>query len=354
MRRHLLPLPQAEEAVEVDAVLAVDDPVGQAIAGAAPVRAVQDQQTLGELGLDSLALVDLALALEEKTGKAVGDEDLSLGMTVAQVRDLLAGKAEEGGPRQVLAESATSAEQPLWPYTWGRGFRLLSLPIDLLYTLSVTRTIVVGGEHLHGLPPRVILAGTHHGFPDLMLVRRGLARTPARRLSGRLIVAAGAWGMGGAGLWGRYAILAFGLYPLRQYSDRDVSLRGLARLAAAGNPVLIFPQGTHSDPEEERADAPRVRFKPGVGHLAAALDAVVVPFGLAGTEKLIPPNLDGFTGPVIAGGVPVAITRGPLAIAFGPPTSLGPDESLQAFAQRLQAVCYDLTRQAEAALAAGS
>ncbi|MGN6673931.1 MAG: hypothetical protein ACTHMA_11555, partial [Thermomicrobiales bacterium] len=73
--------------------------------------------------------------------------------------------------------------QPVWPYTWGRAFRFLSLPLDLLYRAAVTRTIVLGGEQLADLPERVIFAGTHHSFADVPLLRRGLARTPARRLA---------------------------------------------------------------------------------------------------------------------------------------------------------------------------
>ncbi|HLH22147.1 MAG TPA: 1-acyl-sn-glycerol-3-phosphate acyltransferase, partial [Chloroflexota bacterium] len=140
------------------------------------------------------------------------------------------------------------------------------------------------------------------------------------------------------------------LYPLQQHGEREASLRGLARLAAEGNAILIFPQGRHATLAQERADDPAVRFKPGVAHLAAALDAAVVPFGLAGTEQVIPPDLDHFNGPVIAG-IPVALRRGPLAIAFGVPLTLQPGESPHAFAARLQAVCYALTRQAEAAIA---
>ena len=350
VRRHLLPLPEADAAVEVDSVLASDDPVGQVIAAAVRVAGLEPGQTLGELGLDSLALADLALTLEEKTGKVVGDGDLSLEMTVAQVRELMAGAAGERLAEGRLAELGSSARRPLWPYTWGRAFRFLSFPIvGLLYRLSVTRTTVLGGEHLANLPPRVIVAGTHHSFPDMSLVRRGLAKTPARSLAGRLVVATAARGFGEAELAQKYARLAFGLYPLRQYGDRDVSLRGLATLAAGGNPVLIFPQGTHAKPEEERADDPRVRFKPGVAHLAASLDAVVVPFGLAGTEKLMPPAADHVTGMAIAG-MPFSINRGPLAIAFDAPLSLQPNESTQVFAGRLQEVCYRLTRDAEAAL----
>lgn len=130
---------------------------------------------------------------------------------------------------------------------------------------------------------------------------------------------------------------------------RDVSLRGLARLAQRGNPVLIFPQGTHARPDEERSDDPRVRFRPGVAYLARALGAAVVPFGLAGIETLMPADPSRFAGPKIAG-VPVSLKRGPLAIAFGPPLRIGSDESPQAFAARLQAISYALTRQAEEAL----
>src|SRR4029079_3299792 len=100
--------------------------------------------------------------------------------------------------------------------------------------------------------------------------------------------------------------VAFGIYPLRQYGEREASLRGLAKLAAAGNAILIFPQGAHVDPDKERAGDPAGRFKPGVGVLAEALAAVVVPFGLAGTEQLMPAHLDQYHGLFIAG-IPVSI-----------------------------------------------
>jgi long-chain acyl-CoA synthetase len=345
VRRHLLPAPQAAEAIKVDMLQAADDPVAQAVAGVARVRGVQPGQTLGQLGLDSLGLVDLALALEEKTGKAVADGDLRLDQTIEDVRALLA--------RARTADDATSpalaGAVPLWPYTWGRAFRFISAPFDLLYRLAITRTVVLGGEHLAGLPPRVIVAGTHHSFADVALVRYGLGKAPARRLASRLVVAAGAGGPGWNSPLARYAVLAWGLYPLQQTQERDASLRGLVRLAQAGNAVLIFPQGTHARREQERQQDPSVAFRPGVAHLARALDAAVVPFGLAGTEQVMPAFLEDFHGPVVAG-VPVSLKRLPLAIAFGPPLTPGPDEDAHAFAARLQAACYALTDRAEQAL----
>lgn len=70
---------------------------------------------------------------------------------------------------------------------------------------------------------------------------------------------------------------------------------------------------------------------------------------VAGTERLIPPRKEEFKGRVIAG-IPVSITRGPLAIAFGAPLTLLPGESPPAFAARLQEASYTLTGLAEQAL----
>jgi 1-acyl-sn-glycerol-3-phosphate acyltransferase len=122
------------------------------------------------------------------------------------------------------------------------------------------------------------------------------------------------------------------------------------QLAEAGNAILIFPQGTYATPEQEVTDDPGVRFRPGVAHLALSLEASVVPFGLAGTQRLMPATLAEYRGRLVAAGRPIGITRGPLAIAFGPPLTLAFGESPQEFTERLQLASYALTREAERAL----
>ena len=366
VRRHLLPPPDRlapAAVVQVERALAADDPVGQAVAGAARVPAVEGRQTLGELGLDSLALTELALALEEKTGRAISDGDLRLAMTVDELRAHLAGAPPAtgagggaGGGEQPLPE-AIEDSQPAWPYTWGRVFRFVSFPFDLLYRWAVTRTVVVGAEHLVGVAAGagspgaapLLFAGTHRSFADVPLLRFALAHSPGRRLVGRLVIAVYAGGLAAAGPLARYGALAFGLFPLRQYGQRDASLRALAQLVRAGSPALIFPQGAHIEPEQERAGDPRAAFKPGIGYLATSLGATVVPFGLAGPERVMPPTLEGYTGPTVAG-IPVSIRRGPLAVAFGAPLRPEPGETPAAFAARLQEVSFALARRAEAAL----
>jgi 1-acyl-sn-glycerol-3-phosphate acyltransferase len=210
---------------------------------------------------------------------------------------------------------------------------------------------VLGAEHLAAMPGRVIFAGTHRSYADLFLLQSALAETPSKRFARRLVVATAATRYGAAGALAKLAMLAFGLYPLDQYRNRDASLRGLVDLARHDNAVLIFPQGRHVAAALEQAGDSAAHFRPGVGQLAAALDAVVVPFGVAGSDAIIPPNPPpGFAGPVVAG-IPLTMRRGPLAIAFGPPLRPGPDEDPRAFAARLEVTCFVLSRRAEDAIA---
>ena len=106
--------------------------------------ASQPAQTLGELGLDSLGLVELALALEEKTGKAVGDGDLRLDMTVEQVRDFLAA-----APSAARRRRGTAGPRPEVD-----GRRAAALAVHLGARLPLPRRAV---------RPALLVCGDAHG-----------------------------------------------------------------------------------------------------------------------------------------------------------------------------------------------
>jgi long-chain acyl-CoA synthetase len=349
VRRHLLPQPGA---VEPEAAPPVEgDPIAQAVASAARVSSVSEDQTLAQLGLDSLGLVELAAQLEEVTGRALSEGALSTEMTLAALRAAVdaAPLAGSGGDGELGGAGALPV--PPWFYRYGWPLKpLLTAPFDLIYGVGIPRTIVLGADQLRNLPRTVVFAGNHRSFADMPLVRVGLSRTPARRFSRRLVTAAQAEGEGWRSPLAGYVAAGYGLYPLDRVAHREASLRRLAELASGGNAVLIFPQGTHARPADERGDPPRVRFKTGVARVAEALDAPVVPFGLAGTEEAMPPFLDDFHGPVV-GGVPVSLQRTPLAIAFGPPQRQSEGESPQDFTERLERLSYALAGEADKVLA---
>ena len=50
------------------------------------------------------------------------------------------------------------------------------------------------------------------------------------------------------------------------------------------------------------------------------------------------------------GDIPVVLRKGPVALVFGEPMDMQPQEAPADFARRLQDVCFALTREAEAAL----
>src|SRR5581483_655447 len=302
VRRHLLPLPSAGPDATKSEVGAsvVNGAVAEAVAAAAGVPAVRSDQTLAELGLDSLAMVELALSIEDKTAVMVDEGSLSADMTVAQLCELV--EAPEPSSSQPV-----SMTMPIWPYTWGRWLRCLSWPIDLLYRHFVTETIVIGGDNLQSLPERVMFAGTHHGFGDMPLIKRALAETPAHRLARSLVIAMAGDLLANAGWLGKYGVAAFGLFPLARSGNRQENLRLLLRIARRGNAIVIFPQGKHVKPEDEKLGLPEASFRSGAAVLAEALDATVVPFGVAGTECIIPPHDEEWHGRTIVG-IPLSLT----------------------------------------------
>lgn len=347
---------------QVDVTLAADDPVLAAVRAISGNPNAKDGQTLGELGLDSLALTGLSVEIETRTGIVVPEGTLEPSMSIAALRRAISaistgaamneGEGEGGaGPdeRVKRAEEATTWLPPLWLYTGGRGLRRLAAPIGLLHRWGVPRVITLGGEHLRALDRGVILAGTHRSYPDVPTIKRAIDEAGTAGSGNRLVIAASSVIVGRAGILGRFATIAFGLFPLRQYSGQEDSLRRLAQIADAGNAILIFPQGHHTDPADEQRGAASAAFKPGIGKLAADLELPVLPFGLAGPERVVAPKApESFSGLVLAG-IPVKINRSPVAIAFGAPLQRQVGETAASFAARLQAICFDLARQAEEA-----
>jgi long-chain acyl-CoA synthetase len=371
VKRRLIPLPdqvhgtqdRATSAHRADATQAADDPIGQAVRAVTGNPSAANGQTLVELGLDSLAVVGLAVEIETRTGIAIPEGTIDTAMTIAALRHAVSSLAtgEDDGEMPDSAQSdervkrskeASTWLPPLWVYTRGRALRRLRTPIDLLHRRAVPHVITLGTEHLSILGQGAILAGTHRSFADVPTIQRAIREATSRGEADRIAIAASSVIVGRAGLLGKLVTLGFGLFPLRQYGGQEESLRRLAQIADAGNAILIFPQGHHTDPAEERSGARNAAFKPGIAHLAVDLQLPVVPFGLAGTERVIAPRPpESFSGLVITG-IPVSYQRRPVAIAFGPSLRPEPGEGAPAFTARLQDICFALSRQAEEALAA--
>jgi 1-acyl-sn-glycerol-3-phosphate acyltransferase len=130
---------------------------------------------------------------------------------------------------------------------------------------------VVGAEHLPKSGP-YILAPVHRSNLDWIIV----ARVTRRRL--RYIVKDQVWRVRPLGRF----IELLGAFPVhRESADRE-SMRKAIGVLAAGEPLVIFPEGT-------RRFGPTVgELREGTAYLALRAGVPILPVGIAGSDRALP------------------------------------------------------------------
>jgi len=129
-------------------------------------------------------------------------------------------------------------------------------------------------RHILDTPGPVILAPVHRSNLDVLLVSGGSQRrvrslAKESMFSGPVLT----W------LWS-----ALGAFPVQRGSADRNALNAARGLIEAGEPVLVFPEGT-------RQEGPVVgEVFDGVAYLAAKTAAPTIPIGIAGTGESLPPN----------------------------------------------------------------
>ncbi|HEU5322253.1 MAG TPA: 1-acyl-sn-glycerol-3-phosphate acyltransferase, partial [Methylomirabilota bacterium] len=314
------------------------------LAGIARVRTedLKDGTRLVEgLGLGSLDLVELTVAVEEEFGVGL-PEDVLAGATVGDLeRIVVAGLQGEAAPAAVpsrpavvsapaaggaLQPAADVAGVPLAPTSapaarssatpataaagrpgargalrmprWTRRApmhalrRLLEETAYRAVVLVFARPRVEGLEHLRGIDPPFLFVGNHHSYIDSGLFKTLLPRP----LRGRIA----------PGMTTRYHRVYFGetegsrarylkewfqvklveflffAWPLPETAGVRNSLAYAGELADAGVSLLIFPEGRHVP---EGTIEP---FRKGIGIFARELRLPVVPVFVEGTGRVLP------------------------------------------------------------------
>lgn len=226
-----------------------------------------------DLGLDSLALAELAEHIAVKSGRELSAEELSNVATVEELQRL----AGAGGNRPKLPSYARFAK----PYTIE-----LPGPIQRLGESALRRTFTAAFERW--LKPRVmgrgnipanrnvLVVANHASHLDFALVSHALGaigsklvvlaakdyffNTPARRL---------------------LAANFTRLIPFDRERAQLESLDGALAELGAGRSVLMFPEGTRSP------DGMIHEFKSGAGYLALHSGCDVLPIRIDGTHEVL-------------------------------------------------------------------
>lgn len=239
----------------------------------------------GDLGLDSLARVELLSALEDRYQVDIDESAFTAATTVGDLENLLTGRATGTEP--------PPHRYPRWPqWWWVRAIRLAVLyGVILPLAFVMCRCAVRGRDRLASLVGPVIFMSNHVVRTDAGLILSVLPgrfrRNVAIAMSGEMLAE---WLQPppGTGWIERLRLLAqyvlvlalFNVFPLPQRTGFRRSFAFAGELVDRGYSVLVFPEGARTPDGEIHA------FRSGAGILADELGVPVVPVRIHGLYEV--------------------------------------------------------------------
>ncbi len=223
-----------------------------------------------DLGLDSLAKVELLGFLEKKLGVSLTEEELARHMIVGDLVELVRKKEAKPAEglvswRDILRE-APSYELPHYPLVFKLGRAILRLYFKLFHRLEV--------RGLGNLPsPPFILAPNHQSYLDAFAIASSLPGEIAEKTY--FIGEEKYFRNPLASLFGRLA------HVITVNINRGLkeSLQKAASALREGKVVVIFPEGARTRTGE------LMEFKKGVAILSRELQIPVVPVAIKGAYE---------------------------------------------------------------------
>ena len=259
-----------------------------------PGRKITRETTLDELGLGSLARIELMMALEQAYDQSIDELAFGKASTVADLEALMRAEV-------VAAPDSVHAAPPEAPFefpSWNRTapaeiIRRASLAAWLLpLTRMFARITVDGLDRLPESHDPVVYAANHQSHMDAPVILAALP--PSRR--NRVATAAAKEFFAAHFHPTRYplrsritnslnyylAALMFNMFPLPQReAGARAAIRYVGQLINEGSSVLIFPEGKRTDTGDIAS------FQPGIGMIASKLRVPVVPVRIEGLDQIL-------------------------------------------------------------------
>jgi long-chain acyl-CoA synthetase len=246
-----------------------------------PAAAVKEESLLAaDLGLTSIARLELANALEQEFRIDFDDAAIGTQTTVAELRNLITKREKSPQPKGLRLWTAT---EPV------RRIRQIA---DAVLHIPLFRIFVKlqpeGVENITRLGTPVMFISNHVSYLDQPAV---MGAIPAEI---RYRTATAAWAefffanystLAGR-LWKsaafEYCSMLMGVFPLPQSSGFRATLQHMGKLVDRGNSLLLFPEG------ERTQDSGLLPFQKGLGVMVQELNVPVVPVAIIGLENILP------------------------------------------------------------------
>jgi long-chain acyl-CoA synthetase len=222
---------------------------------------IQEHQQLGtDLGLDSLARVELLSAIEEEIGVYVDDTEIGPQTRVSELRAMV--DTSQRPPRQ--------HRFPKWPRRRAVRWLRRAIVTGIIFPfLRLPYTVEVRGRHrFKGLQEPCLIVSNHNMHLDAALLLRSMPQGFRQRVA----IAAAASDIYGNRARGFAASLLGNAFPFaKEGSGVRESLEHVVQMLDEGWNVLIFPEGRLT------VIGPMQPFKSGTGLLAVESGVPVLP-----------------------------------------------------------------------------
>jgi long-chain acyl-CoA synthetase len=240
----------------------------------------------GDLGFDSLMLLELLVSLEGHLGRAVDSERLAQCQSVADVTQLVreTGAARAAPAASAVIEAVDKAPLKVPPLVRDAAMHWLGQAQMGFYS-NVMSTDVTGQAFIPANRNTLVIAN-HTSHLDMGLVKYALGGY------GRDMVSLAAQDyFFESGRWRRTYFENFtNLMPLSRTGSLRQSLRQAGEQLEQGQVVLLFPEGTRS------VDGQLQEFKPLAAHLALNHDVDILPLWLGGAHAALPKGASSIRG----------------------------------------------------------
>lgn len=352
------------------------------ISGETPASSGDALRLSEDLHLDSLGRVQLAAAVEERTGIALESRNGSFdhAQTLGDLRRLLVAEPENEraallsnglanghgalakvnadereaaaalGAREGAADvplAAVRAENadnlyPNWPWwapvQWVRAAFLEIVMRPLVWLLAKPAVVVKSAQKLEDSAPMLVVANHVTAFDGPLLeyaLPGAMRRRMAVAMSGEMLAAyrrfrnlqpaqpTGHFFLPGPVFYFLVTAL-FNVFPLPRQRDFQRSFAHAGEALDRGFNVMVFPEGS-------RSEGMMARFRPGIGLLTKQSGVPVLPMALRGLGDLKTSGRRWFRS-------------GTIEVVVGEPIRFGPLDSEAAITQRLQTEVEKLLR----------
>jgi long-chain acyl-CoA synthetase len=249
---------------------------------------VPDDNLELDLGLDSLARVELVVSIEKSFGISLpdsfGSEVFTVKDAVLKIKELLASGPLKAGERvrsswaDILAQEPAEEARAMVRLEFGPIITAVRYTVKLLLTLAMKVYGRLSATGIENLPVKgaYIIAPNHLSLADVPSITASISVKTSSR-----VFFLGATEFFGGTIASKIARI-FHVIPV----DMDTRLHNALQLSAYvlrhGKVLLVFPEGSRS------RDGGIKEFKKGVGIIARELNIPIVPVAISGTYEMLP------------------------------------------------------------------